>query len=199
QIPKNAKKPTPADIATLGLGQFIACWSTHTLRVYVQPEWMDGGIARSVAMGDGTAAVAAIKPIPEDTVNQREAARITADNERLAAENLELRERIESLEALQLQAVDAGANGKSKVDRLARTAAERRPIADDMPSERVTFSDGGLDEIYKYVAGRLTQEAPKLLQTVGRRPELEIAFEPEILRADGDSLRGRCGRLILDG
>jgi hypothetical protein len=42
QIPAGIKKPKPAQIATLGLGQFFVCYGTHTIKVYVQPNHSDG-------------------------------------------------------------------------------------------------------------------------------------------------------------
>lgn len=49
QIPAGIKKPSKADIATLGLGQFFTCWGTHIKKVYVQPEWMETNAAREFA------------------------------------------------------------------------------------------------------------------------------------------------------
>src|SRR5574341_245811 len=50
-IPHSTAKPKPADIATLDLGQFYACWGTHTLKTYVQPVWLSEDEARRVARG----------------------------------------------------------------------------------------------------------------------------------------------------
>lgn len=49
-IPAGIKKPKAADIALLNKGQFYACWSDRTVKVYVQPAWMTEEDARSVAM-----------------------------------------------------------------------------------------------------------------------------------------------------
>jgi hypothetical protein len=40
-IPAGIAKPKAADVATLGLGQFYACWGRHAVKTYVQPAWMD--------------------------------------------------------------------------------------------------------------------------------------------------------------
>jgi hypothetical protein len=45
------KKPKPDEIATLGLGEFFACYGTHTTKVYAQPAWMTEEVAAAVARG----------------------------------------------------------------------------------------------------------------------------------------------------
>jgi hypothetical protein len=50
-IPAGFKKPKPADIATLELGQFFACWGHNSIRTYAQPAWLDDRIAMQVAAG----------------------------------------------------------------------------------------------------------------------------------------------------
>jgi hypothetical protein len=51
-IPANIKRPKPADVMGLELGQFYACWSTHTVKAYVQPAWLDNEDARRIALGE---------------------------------------------------------------------------------------------------------------------------------------------------
>ena len=51
-IPADIRKPKPADIARLGKGQFFACWKDRTVKVYVQPAWLDETRARAVATGE---------------------------------------------------------------------------------------------------------------------------------------------------
>jgi hypothetical protein len=51
-MPATVAKPKAADIATLGLGEFVACWATHAVRTYVQPVWMSEKVARQVARGE---------------------------------------------------------------------------------------------------------------------------------------------------
>ena len=52
QIPADTARPTKRDIATLGKGQFIACWEREIHRVYVQPAWMGGIHAQAIARGE---------------------------------------------------------------------------------------------------------------------------------------------------
>ncbi|MCI0364789.1 MAG: hypothetical protein L0219_12990, partial [Phycisphaerales bacterium] len=51
-IPGGIKKPKPADVTSLELGQFIACWGSQAVRTYVQPAWMRVGDAIEIAKGD---------------------------------------------------------------------------------------------------------------------------------------------------
>jgi hypothetical protein len=51
-IPAGFKKPKPANIATLELGQFFACWGQHAIKTYVQPAWMDDRTALQIACGE---------------------------------------------------------------------------------------------------------------------------------------------------
>jgi molybdenum-dependent DNA-binding transcriptional regulator ModE len=47
------KPPTPSDVATLGIGQFFACFGSHAIKTYVQPAGMSDEIARAYAMRGG--------------------------------------------------------------------------------------------------------------------------------------------------
>ncbi len=51
-IPAGIKRPKPQDVATLKRGQFYACWGTHAVKAYVQPEWMDEQEAKAIAKED---------------------------------------------------------------------------------------------------------------------------------------------------
>lgn len=52
QIPADTARPSKRDIATLGKGQFIACWEREIHRVYVQPAWMGALHAQAIARGE---------------------------------------------------------------------------------------------------------------------------------------------------
>jgi hypothetical protein len=70
-IPAGFKKPKPANIATLELGQFFACWGQHAIKTYVQPAWMDDRTALAIACGE-TPVTAVHPPDPvEDLLRNR--------------------------------------------------------------------------------------------------------------------------------
>jgi hypothetical protein len=92
-IPAGLAKPKPADIATLELGQFYACWGRHSFKTYVQPAWLRDHVAQHVAMNGDIEKAKVFEPKKEKktmSVSQHE-----ADLER---ENQELREKILELE-----------------------------------------------------------------------------------------------------
>jgi hypothetical protein len=121
-IPEGLAKPKKADIATLSIGQFYACWSTHAQKTYVQPAWMSAETAQHVAMGHAAAAAVrgdllppSVPPpspstfpdhidrhgrhyIKEKLVNVAEANALKEENQQLRTENGDLRRRIEALE-----------------------------------------------------------------------------------------------------
>jgi hypothetical protein len=47
-----AKRPRPADIATLSKGQFYVCFGREMHKVYVQPAWMEAAHAEAIARGE---------------------------------------------------------------------------------------------------------------------------------------------------
>ena len=47
-----AKRPRPADIATLSKGQFYVCFGKEMYKVYVQPAWMTAAHAEAIARGE---------------------------------------------------------------------------------------------------------------------------------------------------
>lgn len=49
-IPAGLAKPKAADIATLSLGQFYACWGRHSIKTYVQPAWLSDKLAKEIAV-----------------------------------------------------------------------------------------------------------------------------------------------------
>ena len=108
QIPAGIKKPKPEAIATLGLGEFFACWGTTVTKVYVQPAWMPAAEAEKYARGElrqmpVAPAPALPSPTVEDTVNEAEARELREENERL-------RRRIEELKAKPAPSAAAGAS-----------------------------------------------------------------------------------------
>lgn len=72
-IPGIPSKPKPSEIATLGLGEFFACWADKRVKTYVQPVWMEEGEAHSVAMGSIPAAAPQPEPKEEPEMCEKHA------------------------------------------------------------------------------------------------------------------------------
>jgi hypothetical protein len=51
-IPADIRKPSKADIARLGIGQFIVCFERAMFKVYVQPVFLSSAHAEAVARGE---------------------------------------------------------------------------------------------------------------------------------------------------
>jgi len=193
QIPAGIKRPRPEQIATLGLGQFFACWGTHVLQVYAQPAWMTAETAQAIARGtraveDVHAPAQPARPIghsprQEEHVTKREA-------DALRQENLELRRRLVALE-------DRG--GISPGPEPTRPA----PASSPAPGRAVTVAETFEHEaLYQAIKARLLTELPTdpaLLRVLTVRPELRVEIERREVTADGASVKGRVARLIAGG
>jgi hypothetical protein len=51
-IPADVRKPSKADIARLGIGQFIVCFERSMFKVYVQPVFLSSAHAEAIARGE---------------------------------------------------------------------------------------------------------------------------------------------------
>lgn len=70
-IPDNLyPRPTAADIARLGKGEFIACFDEEMYRTYVQPAWMRPAHAEAIARGEES--VESARQIVQDFDMERE-------------------------------------------------------------------------------------------------------------------------------
>ena len=225
-IPDGIAKPSKADIATLELGQFYACWKANALKTYVLPAWLDAVDGRRIAKGLMPVQEAIDnRPRPsrratqEDTVTDAEARALRQENEQLKTEhqqlkteNADLRRRLEALErkpdaatrrddsvpARRAVAVVTGTG--SGTDERRGAGRNRGESAD---AKTYTFEESMDDERrYQAFKARLIEEAatdPKLLRVIAAAPELEIHLKREVITADGTSGDGWIGRLIADG
>jgi len=208
QIPAGIKKPKPEQVATLGLGEFYACYGTHITKVYVQPKWM--GQAEAVAIAEGKhRAESARGPVarrletmtsPEErTVDEREAKALREENAALKSEVGELRRRLEAIEALgelkgQMTGRTVGKQGAKKPEGQAGGRGVDTPPS---PSPVQPPRDAD-DYVYEMVKHRLIAEAPAILRVLVARPEIEVEIERVVIHVRGDTLRGRIARLIAD-
>lgn len=218
-IPASVAKPSKAAIATLGLGQFVACWGKHAVRVYVQPAWLDAGTAREVAIsGEIALAIARAPRRKEHTVNDDDARALREENDRLTRENADLRRRLEALEkgqshvpagdrtpdspgAARGSASDRDRDGTHKAH--AAGPGDRSSGARDESPRRFTPQETFDNEaLYQAIKARLIEELPadpRVLQVIAQRPELRVEVERRVITADGDGLQGRLGVLLSKG
>lgn len=200
-IPAGIKRPSAADIANLGRGQFYACWKDRTVKVYVQPSWMDGAIAQKIANGmitipvpgksaatlldrmqarsDAVQARTGILPEMEDDVTLEEADKLIQENKRLRDQNAKLLQRIETLE-------------EDHHLPPPKTLAKAREAAS---------SNGHLDEdaLFERFKRRLLDDTPVLMRVLLSQPEIEVKVERRTIELDGSSLQGAVAILIKEG
>lgn len=195
QIPAGIRKPSPADIATLGLGQFIACFGTHTTKVYVQPTWSSAEDARAVAMGERRARPTGPAILKERTVNEQEARALRDENQQLRRELGELRAKLDT--------PDQGAERQPK--RLRAESSNDKAAVDAPSSGHPDTGNAGstpasVDLIYPEIRERLLREAqPMIMRLLAERPEIRVDLERPVIEVKGDTLRGRIARLLADG
>lgn len=241
-IPASIAKPKAADVATLELGQFYACWGKHVRRVYAQPGWLDAPIAQNVAIGtigmdvvDSIAKLRVVKraefrasdftdqnnfyrPVKfsppksakEDEVNAAEAQALQKENEELRLtvdglrhENSTLQRRLDALERGH-SAIASAEKTDQYVPPPARRSTASVPASSGPTAVQQIAGATPLDNdaLYRQLLTRLVQDAakdPTLLRVIAQRPELEVKVTRRVVEVDGDSLRGRCARLVAEG
>lgn len=188
QIPAGIKKPKPEAVATLGLGQFFACYGTHVTKVYAQPIWMTSAQAQGVARREiAITSVTHVTPVHKDhTVTETEARELRETNARLERDNQELRDRLSALE------------GKPD-DTHAAVPHAASKVSDPRPMSGPTPATPDIDAIYDSIARRLQAEAPAILKVLTLRPEITVEVERKTVTVDGTSLKGRVARLLAKG
>jgi hypothetical protein len=191
QIPAGIKKPKPDAIATLGLGEFFACHGSTITKAYVQPTWLDDTAAKLIATGKGVkptpARRAASPPVPpiEDTVTEKEARELRETNERLTADNAELRARLDRLESERAGAV-----------KIVKTTADAPPVPTRSFTAEESFDNEAMYQAFKK---RLVEEAPAVLRLVTLKPEIIVEIERKTITISSGSLRARVARVIAAG
>jgi hypothetical protein len=190
QIPAGIKKPKPDQVATLGLGEFYACYGAHITKVYAQPVWLPEAKARQVARGEVPVELAVVAHGIVRTVREMGESNVTENEaKQLRDENAELRRTVGRLQE-EVRLLGAGSH------RVGSGSSQSLPRPDGVP-----FPTAAPDAEMRYQAfkARLMAEAPGILKVMVLKPELEVAVQREVIQADGRSVRGRIARLIADG
>jgi hypothetical protein len=213
-LPAGVKKPKAQDVTTLRLGQFIACWQDHAVRVQVQPAWMDDADAAAIARGEQSIDEVARPMTPAPAEVDRE---IEMKNKRSLESLGAFMGAVRRVYAPAAKAPqkDEDEMAKEDVDRIDKQLGQLTSSIDGLvkhlskapPAARsVDQGSGGgngssvdVDQLYAAIKQRLIDDAPALLKIVAEKPELEITVERKTIAADGSSLLGRVGRLIKSG
>jgi hypothetical protein len=128
-IPANVKRPSAGEIATLGLGQFYACFQDRTVKVYVQPAWLDEKNARAIAEGKPHVNVSTLRPAPAPRPIQEDPA-MCEEHAKLSKEVEQLKGKLAEAARALIQG-GAAAGEKLKAMMVERDQARSRAAAAD--------------------------------------------------------------------
>jgi hypothetical protein len=198
-VPAGFGRPKAAEVATLKLGQFYACWDEHAHKVYAQPAWMDEATARAVAMGES--------PLPDAPLQKPRAAEVAqavrrqvTDKERgiklppHESEDDEMaKEDIDRIEG----AITALAGEVKKMS--GRHVPAVAPSLAPAPNGQAGFDEDGMYERFK---ARLLTEAesePEIIRLLAARTTLEVEKVEKVLEVKDDTPQGKFLMLIADG
>lgn len=194
-IPAGIRKPKPAEITSLEVGQFICCFGSRAVRTYIQPAWMNDSDARAIAMGAKTMGELVI---PAD-VPREQTAPPPAIEPAPAADESELEDDMSKEDIDQM---------KQQIGELVKVLKAAPPHA--APSGAAPAHDkshagnGSIDreELFEWIKGRLQEEAPRLLNVSAEVPELRVTEEIKTIEASTTgkgALMGRLAMLIAEG
>jgi hypothetical protein len=214
-----ARRPRPADIATLTKGQFYVCFAREMYKVYVQPAWMTAAHAEAIARGeeDVNSAHDILKEFDKENVSrvvdeaprnaavkQKKADGVPggyADGDLLQVHDKEdemWKEKYEALKAEfdKLKAV----YDKSYIPlRGAPGEPEYQAITGDMAEWFSKFPADSFEAIYRYVRKRM-HEDPGILEMLAQHPEIRVKTERPVMNVEANgSLFGRICQLTAEG
>lgn len=216
-IPDNVAKPKAKDVATLGLGEFYACWGKNVERVYVQPNWMDAETAIRVAQGEDDLikyTAQAVIPDPESRpVGRGPVLTYDEDTEKFEDKNdmddKLLREVIERqtdiLDRLTDQVLVIAKNQVGVVPQPTDGMPVYRQGEDGWPKLNLEGGNGrysaelNIDEIYDEIKKKILKDPAVLMKLSRISPEIEIDIERPVINLTGNDLRSWLAVLLSEG
>jgi hypothetical protein len=201
-----ARRPRPADIATLQKGQFYVCFGREMYKVYVQPAWMTAAHAEAIARGeeDVNSAHDILKEFDKESVS-----RIAESSSNAAVKPKVLYHHPENLLKKMIDEEEAEeAMWKEKYEALKRdfdlmVEETGRQVLTDLKHgvnpKDVGKVDTNLEHIYAYVKKRAESD-PGILQTLRERPEISVQTKRPVMNVEANgSLFGRICQLTAEG
>jgi hypothetical protein len=213
-----ARRPRPADIATLSKGQFYVCFGREMHKVYVQPAWMTAAHAEAIARGEEEVDSAreilkeydheaqknkktAPKPIRE-TIQQTDSTAIrkhSGDGDGgkyhgFVSSNRQTVTHAEAAcEALGCaESEDEEAMWKEKYQAL---TLDFKKLQTEFERLRDTSSSNGNED-----PGILRVSAQRpILKTTIEKPEVEVRVTRRVIEMDGSSIPGTIAILLSEG
>lgn len=199
-IPASIAKPTKAQIATLQIGQFYACWGSHAIKTYVQPAWMNEAAAREIAMGlaevvtyqGARALMPSLKSFKKAGLTVTTQRHVSADEsqdstdeEGMAKEDIEaIKNSLATLTNMLGKTINLAVPNEGVTER-----ARAAPVHEE--------ANGQLSEsLWAQIKARLVEEAPALVKLAVEQPEIQIKIERPVVDMDGKTPQGRVAQLI---
>jgi len=200
-MPAGMKRPKPADVATLELGQFFVCHGRELSKAYVQPAWVAAEMARAIARG--RAVVSQVQRRPdrdreEDAMYKEQAERLAGQVETLTEEIQGLRDEIARL---QRQIFDSTAP-PAEIARVAMTPAAREipkgadPAAAPLmpPAEYLSLADRIREDVLAII-----RKDPSLIRLAVEKPAIEVTVRQKVLSIDDSGVPGKIAKLMSEG
>lgn len=197
-IPAGIHKPSAADVARLQLGQFYACWGSHSIRTYVQPAWMDDTRAKLVAKGE----VLFDAPSLARAVNagdlRAQAFESSATKGEAAPDPTPTEE--DEMSKEDVESIRGAINELTMAIHTALGTRTGEP-ASTVPNGQSSAPLPDFEQLYQAFKRRFIQEAgddPAFLKVLARRPRMEVEVDEPTITADAKGGDGFIGLLISE-
>jgi hypothetical protein len=215
-----ARRPRPADIATLQKGQFYVCFGREMYKVYVQPAWMTAAHAEAIARGeeDVNSAHDILKEFDKESVSRIAESSSNAAVKQKGLKNARLEEEAETAAremadspigaavSVRLANQEAEAMWKEKYealkmqfDAIERSYKNLAGYKEPSPEISGDMADTNLEHVYAYVRKR-AQSDPEILAILAQHQEIRVKTERPVMNVDANgSLFGRICQLTAEG
>ena len=218
-IPGGIRKPKPAEVTSLKLGQFIVCHGDQAIRTYVQPAEMDEEMAILIAKGTATLSDAvelqhqvaqanarfeSVRDLPASPSNDAlDLPGVGSADEYPNPQQEDEDMSKEDIEEMQHSITTLTKNVTSFMEAMVKRGnVAKQATSDATPATHAGNGSVDREELYNYIKSRLQNEAPKLLNVAASVPELQVTEEIKTINASSEGkskLMGRMALLIADG
>lgn len=196
-IPAGLAKPKAADVATLELGQFFACWKRHAIKTYAQPAWMGEEVAKHVAeTGEVDSARRMLEPKKDEAAMSYDQRVADLEKERndLREEVRQLKQTIEGLQpgGKPVAPANVPAGGTVQVGPVEINAIERA-LNITLSQERRDFATTGVKGMIMFTLAHDLKNAPS------GESEISALMQERGWVYHHNTLAPEIGKLVKDG
>jgi hypothetical protein len=204
-----AKRPRPADIATLSKGQFYVCFGKEMHKVYVQPAWMTAAHAEAIARDEED--VESARDILKEFDKEQPVSRVAVVKPKKADDAL-----MESIAASAQKGLEEEAMWKEKYEALKKDFDFLQAQIDELQKAEVKEADAAafgrkngdrvqfnphspqdMNELLDLLLTRIRERKdPAIIQLMRELPEIRVNAKRHVLEMSDDSTDGRIALLI---